>query len=81
MAGRVADFLEFAQLLVRDALERDESCGGHYREEHDDKGEAKRDDSQFMHVAAWEYQGQQPAVRHVEPLIFESFKPSVRSYT
>jgi succinate dehydrogenase / fumarate reductase flavoprotein subunit len=80
-AGRVADFLEFAELLALDALERDESCGGHYREEHDDEGEAKRNDEKFMHVAVWEYRGEgQKPVRHVEPLVFEAFKPSIRSY-
>jgi succinate dehydrogenase / fumarate reductase flavoprotein subunit len=80
-AGRVADFLEFGELLALDALERDESCGGHYREEHDDEGEAKRNDEKFMHAAVWEWkgEGQKPA-RHVEPLVFEAFKPSVRSY-
>ncbi|MFZ5444286.1 MAG: fumarate reductase/succinate dehydrogenase flavoprotein subunit [Myxococcota bacterium] len=80
-AGRVADFFEFAEVMVLDALERDESCGGHYREEHDDEGEAKRNDEKFMHVAVWEYKGDgQKPVRHVEPLVFEAFKPSIRSY-
>ncbi len=80
-AGRVADFFEFAEVLALDALERDESCGGHYREEHDDQGEAKRDDEKFMHAAVWEYQGEgKKPVRHVEPLVFEAFKPSIRSY-
>ena len=57
-AGRVADFLEFAELMCLDALERDESCGGHFREEYQTpEGEAKRDDEHFRYVAAWEYQG------------------------
>jgi succinate dehydrogenase / fumarate reductase flavoprotein subunit len=80
-AGRVADFFEFAETMVLDALERDESCGGHYREEHDDEGEAKRNDEKFMHAAVWEYQGEgKKPLRHVEPLVFEAFKPSIRSY-
>ena len=85
-AGRVADFIELAELLCIDALHRTESCGGHFREEYqytDEKmkGEAKRDDEHFMHVAAWEYQGEgrQPAL-HKEPLVFEYVKPSQRSY-
>ena len=57
-AGRVADFLEFAELMASDALTRDESCGGHFREEHQtEEGEAKRDDENFAHVAAWEFKG------------------------
>ncbi len=81
-AGRVADFLEFGELLARDALERDESCGGHFREEHQtEEGEAKRNDEKFAHVAAWEYQGDDKApLRHVEPLHDEVFKRSTRSY-
>ncbi len=80
-AGRLADFLEFAEVLALDALERNESCGGHYREEWDDEGEAKRDDANFMHVGVWEYQGDgKKPLRHQEPLVFEAFKPSVRSY-
>jgi succinate dehydrogenase / fumarate reductase flavoprotein subunit len=81
-AGRVADFLEFGELLARDAAERDESCGGHFREEYQyDDGEAKRDDEKFGHVAAWEYQGEETApIRHKEQLVWESVKPSVRSY-
>jgi succinate dehydrogenase / fumarate reductase, flavoprotein subunit len=81
-AGRVADFLEFGELLCLDALTREESCGGHFREEyqHPD-GECKRDDVNFMHSAAWEFQGpgKQP-LRNVEPLNYEFVKPSVRSY-
>jgi succinate dehydrogenase / fumarate reductase flavoprotein subunit len=80
-AGRVADFLEFAELLCRDALERRESCGGHFREEWQDQGEAKRDDANFCHVAVWEYSGPgKPAVRHTEPLQFENVHLAVRSY-
>ncbi|KAB2898780.1 MAG: succinate dehydrogenase (quinone) flavoprotein subunit, partial [Kofleriaceae bacterium] len=80
-AGRVADFLEFAELLCRDALEREESCGGHFRTEHQVDGEAKRDDERFCHVAAWEYKGEgEKPVRHVEPLTFENVKLATRSY-
>jgi succinate dehydrogenase / fumarate reductase, flavoprotein subunit len=81
-AGRVADFLEFGELLARDAATRDESCGGHFREEYQyDDGEAKRDDQNFGHVAAWEYKGERAdPVRHQEQLVWESIKPSVRSY-
>jgi succinate dehydrogenase / fumarate reductase flavoprotein subunit len=80
-AGRVADFLEFAELMCLDALEREESCGGHYRTEHQVDGEAKRDDDNFCHVAAWEYKGEgvRP-VRNVEPLVFENVKLATRSY-
>jgi succinate dehydrogenase / fumarate reductase flavoprotein subunit len=81
-AGRVADFLELAELLCLDALERRESCGGHFREEYQyPDGEAKRDDENFSHVAVWEYLGPDKApVRHIEPLIFEEVHPSTRSY-
>jgi succinate dehydrogenase / fumarate reductase flavoprotein subunit len=81
-AGRVADFLEFDELMCWDALERDESCGGHFRTEHQyEDGEAKRNDAAFTHVAAWQYKGpgERPA-RHVEPLVFENVKLSIRSY-
>jgi succinate dehydrogenase / fumarate reductase, flavoprotein subunit len=81
-AGRVADFLELGELLCLDALTREESCGGHFREEyqHPD-GECKRDDVAFAHVAAWEYQGLGKApLRNAEPLNYEFVKPSVRSY-
>jgi len=81
-AGRVADFLEVGELMCLDALERAESCGGHFREEHQyPDGEAKRDDEQFAHVAAWQYQGpdKQPA-RNVEPLVYEEVKMVTRSY-
>ncbi len=81
-AGRVADYLEFAELLTLDALERRESCGGHFREESQTPdNEAMRDDEHFSHAAAWEYQGDGKApVRHVEPLTFEYVHPTQRSY-
>ncbi len=81
-AGRVADFLEFAELVVRDALVRTESCGGHFREESQtEDGEALRDDANFSHVAAWEFKGDgEVPERHIEPLTFEYVKPSQRSY-
>jgi succinate dehydrogenase / fumarate reductase flavoprotein subunit len=81
-AGRVADFLEFAELMCRDALEREESCGGHFREEFQTpEGEAMRDDAKFQHAAAWEWKGEgQTPVRHVEPLTFDYVHPAQRSY-
>jgi succinate dehydrogenase / fumarate reductase flavoprotein subunit len=81
-AGRVADFLEFAELMCRDALERDESCGGHFRDEHQTPdGEAQRDDARFAHVAVWEYTGPDAAPRrHTEPLTFEHVHLAQRSY-
>ncbi len=81
-AGRVADFLEFGELMCLDALERRESCGGHFREEYQTKdGEALRDDENFAHVAAWEFKGdRQPPVRNKEQLTFESVKLATRSY-
>lgn len=81
-ALRVADFLEFAELMLWDALERNESCGGHFREEHQyPDGEAKRDDKNFCHVAAWEYTGVgNKPIRHIEPLVFEYVPLTVRSY-
>ncbi len=81
-AGRLADFLELGELMCRDALARDESCGCHFRVEHTtDDGEAKRDDAAYSHVAAWEWkgEGEAPAL-HKEPLAFEFVKPSQRSY-
>ena len=81
-AGRVADYLEFAELLTLDALPRTESCGGHFREESQTAdGEALRDAERFSYVAAWAFQGvgEAPAL-HVEPLVFEYVKPSQRSY-
>jgi succinate dehydrogenase / fumarate reductase flavoprotein subunit len=81
-AGRVADYFELAELMCRDALERSESCGGHFREEFQTpEGEAMRDDDSFMHVAAWEYQGDNnKPVRHTEALQFEHVHPAQRSY-
>lgn len=81
-ALRVADFLELGELMARDALQREESCGGHFREEHQtEEGEAKRDDNNFNFVGAWEYQGEgQDPVLHKEPLVFENVKPTQRSY-
>jgi succinate dehydrogenase / fumarate reductase flavoprotein subunit len=81
-AGRVADFFELGELMCRDALTREESCGGHFREEFQyPDGECKRDDEKFGHVAAWEYQGEgQAPLRNVEPLNYETVKMSVRSY-
>ncbi|MCC6220014.1 MAG: fumarate reductase/succinate dehydrogenase flavoprotein subunit [Deltaproteobacteria bacterium] len=81
-AGRVADFLEFAELLCTDALERRESCGGHFREEYQmPDGEARRDDANFGFVAAWEYRGDgNKPVMHKEDLVFENVELAVRSY-
>jgi succinate dehydrogenase / fumarate reductase flavoprotein subunit len=81
-AGRVADFLEFGELMCRDALERNESCGCHYREEFQtEEGEAKRNDAEFAHVAVWEHQGEgKPAIRHKEELTFENIHLAQRSY-
>jgi succinate dehydrogenase / fumarate reductase flavoprotein subunit len=81
-AGRVADFFELAELMCRDALEREESCGGHFRTEYQtEDGEALRDDMRFCHVAAWEWTGDGKApTRHVEPLQFENVTLSTRSY-
>ena len=81
-AGRVADYLEFGELLAMDALHRTESCGGHFREESQTPdGEARRDDDNFSYAAAWEYQGVGTApTLHKEPLSFEHVKPSQRSY-
>ena len=81
-AGRVADFLEFAELMARDALERHESCGGHFREEHaTSDGEALRDDENFAHVSAWEFTGVgEDPVLHREQLEFEYVHLTQRSY-
>ena len=81
-AGRVADFFELAGLMCLDALARDESCGGHFREEHQTAdGEALRDDDNFSHVSAWEYMGPgRPEQMHKEPLVFDYVHPSQRSY-
>ena len=82
-AGRVADFLEFAELLCFDALHREESCGGHFREEYQtEDGEAKRNDDQFAYVAAWEFKGVgAKPVLHKEPLAYENVRLAVRNYT
>jgi succinate dehydrogenase / fumarate reductase, flavoprotein subunit len=81
-AGRVADFLEFGELMCTDALTRDESCGAHFREEHQTpEGEPQRNDADFSFVSAWEYGGpNQPPKLNREPLAFEHVKPSERSY-
>jgi succinate dehydrogenase / fumarate reductase flavoprotein subunit len=81
-AGRVADYLEFAELLVTDALHRRESCGGHFREESQTPdNEALRDDATYSYVAAWEFTGiGRPPVLHKEPLVFEEVHPTQRSY-
>ncbi len=81
-AGRVADFLELGELICRDALEREESCGAHFREEYQTPdGEALRNDAQFAHVAAWEYAGEDASpIRNIEPLEFEYVHLAQRSY-
>src|SRR5262249_16555993 len=81
-AGRVADFMEVGELLARDALAREEACGGHFREEYKyDDGEARRDDEHFSHVACWEHVGVDRApIRHEEPLVWDAVHPTVRSY-
>jgi succinate dehydrogenase / fumarate reductase flavoprotein subunit len=81
-AGRVADFFELADLMCQDALHREESCGGHFREEHQTAdNEALRDDEHFAYVAAWAFDGVgKPAILNKERLEFEYAKPSQRSY-
>jgi succinate dehydrogenase / fumarate reductase flavoprotein subunit len=80
-AGRVADFLEFSELMCMDALARDESCGCHFREEHQtEDGEAVRDDEHFLYVSVWEYREQAGPELHKEPLMFENVKLATRSY-
>jgi succinate dehydrogenase / fumarate reductase flavoprotein subunit len=80
-AGRVADFLEFGELMCRDALIREESCGGHFRTEFQVDGEAKRDDDRFAHVAAWQWAGETAEpIRHEEALVYEEAQLSTRSY-
>ena len=81
-AGRVADFLELGELFARDALEREESCGGHFREEFKtEDGEALRRDDEFTHVSAWEYTGKpSDAILHKENLDFENVELKTRSY-
>ena len=81
-AGRLADFLEFSELMCRDALARDESCGCHFREEHQtEEGEALRDDENFSHVSVWEHQGDdKDPLMHKEPLSFEALPLAQRNY-
>jgi len=81
-AGRTADFLEFAEVLCRDAYHREESCGGHFRVEHQyPDGEAMRNDADFCYVGAWEYKGDKAEPElHKEPLTFENVHLAVRSY-
>jgi succinate dehydrogenase / fumarate reductase flavoprotein subunit len=81
-AGRVADFFELAELMCRDALERNESCGGHFRaESQTEEGEALRDDEKFTNVTVWEYTGEDSEpIKHIEDLIFETVQPTQRSY-
>ncbi|MCC8359320.1 fumarate reductase/succinate dehydrogenase flavoprotein subunit [Salinimicrobium sediminilitoris] len=81
-AGRVADFLELGELFAKDALHREESCGGHFREEYQtEEGEALRDDENFMYVAAWEYTGEPAdAILHKEDLVYENIEVKTRSY-
>jgi succinate dehydrogenase / fumarate reductase flavoprotein subunit len=82
LANRIGDYMELAELMARDALDRDESCGGHFREEHQTgEGEAERNDEKFCHVSAWEYAGEsKPPVMHREPLTFKDAKIKQRSY-
>jgi succinate dehydrogenase / fumarate reductase flavoprotein subunit len=81
-AGRLADFLELAHLMAQDALDRKESCGGHFRiESQTSDGEAQRNDEDYAYVAAWEYKGRgKESAVHKEPLVYENVKLSVRSY-
>ncbi|MES2521141.1 MAG: fumarate reductase/succinate dehydrogenase flavoprotein subunit [Gemmatimonadota bacterium] len=80
-AGRVADFLELGELMCRDALHREESCGGHFRVEYQEEGEAKRNDDEFAYVAAWEYAGAGATpILNKEPLVYETVHLSTRSY-
>ena len=81
-ALRLADFLEIGELMAHDALDREESCGGHFRIEHQtEEGEAKRDDENFAYVSCWEYQGEgQDPVMHKEPLVYEFTERLQRNY-
>ena len=79
---RLMDFLEIGELMCRDALVRDESCGCHFRDEHvSDDGEVVRNDDEFSHVAAWEWKGEESTSdRHREQLVYEAMQPATRSY-
>ena len=80
-AGRVADFIELGELMCKDALDRNESCGGHFREESQTpEGEAMRDDANYMYVSAWEFKGESNWELHKEPLLYDVVKPSQRNY-
>ena len=80
-ANRVADFLELGELMCKDALDRNESCGGHFREEYQtEEGEAMRQDEGYMYVSAWEYKGDSNYELHKEDLIYDVVHPSARSY-
>ena len=80
-AGRVADFIELGELMCIDALERNESCGGHFREEYQTpEGEAQRKDDEYMYVSAWELKGESKWELHKEELKYEEVKPMQRSY-
>ena len=80
-AGRVADFIELGELICKDALDRNESCGGHFREEYQTpEGEALRDDANYMYVSAWEFKNEHDWELHKEPLMYEEVKPTQRSY-
>jgi succinate dehydrogenase / fumarate reductase flavoprotein subunit len=80
-AGRLADFLELGETMARDALSREESCGGHFREEHQtNENEARRDDENYRHVTAWEFQKDNAPILHKEKLNFENVSLTTRSY-
>lgn len=80
-AGRVADFMELAELMCLDALDRNESCGGHFREEHQtEEGEAMRHDDNYMYVSAWQYKAPETWELHKENLNYEVIKPTQRNY-
>ena len=80
-AGRVADFFDLGELMCIDALQREESAGGHFRAEYQDAGEAKRNDDEFLYVSAWQFTGEKSAPQlHKEPLVYEEAKLATRSY-
>ena len=80
-ANRVADFLELGELMALDALQRNESCGGHFREEYQtEEGECLRDDEQYKYVAVWEYKGEGEFEMHKEPLVYEEIEVKQRIY-